>query len=182
MSCGNFSGCFYLEASAFLDQSVLINSTIGCSQLQNSSINTTSIDMLNSSGNYQIITNHNYPINPHDVCIKQYVDNLGVQFNNISLSHTFGTLITSSTGTLMTTGTMLSGCFTVNVKNLVLNGPSAIFLMTKNEPNNCGHVQRSVQSISTPNTTLDMEWPPYSDPILFKTNLPYDGSYHIKIT
>lgn len=183
MSC-NFtgSGCFYIEGNAFLDMSVLINSTIGCTQIQNSTISSSSIDMLNSAGNYQNITNVADPIVCHDAATKCYVDNLGVFFNTITLNNTFGTLITASTGTLMSTGSMLSGCFTVNIKNLVLNGPSAIFLMSKNEPNNCGHVQRSVQSISTPQTTLDMEWPPYSDPILFKTNTPYNGSYNIKIT
>ena len=131
--------------------------------------------------NFNEIINLNDPINNRDAVTKQYVDNLGVYFNTVTLLNTHGSLITNSSGTLMTTGSMLSGCFTVHVKNLVLNGPAATFQIVKNEATNCGHVARIAQSVTTSHTTLNINWPAHSDPILFKNNTPYDGSYFIKI-
>jgi hypothetical protein len=163
---------FFYEGNGFFDTSVVNNSTIGNANISNSTIVTSSINMLSSNGNYQIITNHNYPINPHDVAIKAYVDQLGIVINTFTLNSTIGSTISNQ----------LSGSFVITVKNLVLNGPSAIFNVTKNESTNCGQSNRQVATPGvSSNITLFIDWPPNSGIILYKNGTLYDGSYLVKI-
>lgn len=163
---------FFLEGNIYADQSYVTNSTINNSVMTTSSIYSSSIDMLNTAGNYQNITNAAMPINPHDVCIKLYVDNLGISINDFTLIGTQGTLISNS----------VNGSFVITITNLVLNGPSATFHITKNNQSIAGHVVRQTLSPgSGSNTTLNIEWPLNDGPRLFKSDNNYDGSYRVKI-
>lgn len=166
------SGSFFLEGNIYADQSYIINSSIGSSIISRSSISSSSIDMLSTSGNYQNITNAAMPINNNDVAIKLYVDNLGISINDFTLNSTIGTMISSSE----------SGSFIITITNLVLNGPSATFHITKNNPGANGHVNRPTLAPGLlSNTTLDIAWPINSGPLLYKSNVDYDGSYRVKI-
>jgi hypothetical protein len=128
--------------------------------------------MLSTAGNYQNITNAAMPINDNDVAIKLYVDNLGISMNDVTLNSTIGTMISSEQ----------SGSFIITIKNLVLNGPSGTFHITKNNPNVNGHVNRPTLAPGlSSNTTLDIIWPINSGPLLYKSNIDYDGSYRVKI-
>ena len=112
------------------------------------------------------------PINDHDVAIKLYVDNLGIRFNNITLTGTQGTAISSD----------YKGSFVITVTNLITNGPSATFHITKNEPSVCAHIIRHTLSPGLSTLTgLDIKWPVNSMPMLSKTDNNYNGSYRIKI-
>jgi hypothetical protein len=163
---------FFFEGNGFFEDSYITNSTTTNNIITNSAISTSSLDMLDSSGNYQNITNVAMPIAPHDAAIKQYVDDLNIRIINHTLNNTTGTVITSD----------LSGSFVVTVTNLVMNGPSATFHITKNTPSVCGHIMRHTLSPGiTSLTTLDITWPAFSGPILSKSNNSYDGSYKVKI-
>lgn len=163
---------FFLEGNIYADQSYIINSSIGNSIIVNSQISSSSIDMLNTAGNYQNITNAAMPINPHDVVIKLYVDNLGISINDFTLTGVQSTTISSS----------YTGSFIITVTNLVLNGPSATFHITKNNPDTGGHIVRTTLSPGTStNTTLNINWPSNNGPQLFKSDINYDGSYRVKI-
>lgn len=166
------SGCFAFEGNAYLDSSYIINSTTSSSILTTSAITMSSIDMLSSIGNYQNITNVKMPIQDHDAVIKLYVDNLGIVINDVTLNETQGTSITTNN----------KGSYVVTITNLVNNGPSATFHITKNDITTCGHIAR-VTACSGTNSTclLNILWPSYSTPQLFKTSSEYDGSYRIKI-
>lgn len=166
------SGSFFGEGNFYMASSVLINSSTSNNIITTSQITASTIDMLSTTGNFQRITNTATPILPNDVVIKSYVDTLGISIQNYNLSNTLGTLISSN----------LSGAFVITVKNLVLNGPAAIFNITKNEQGNCGHV---VRPSATPGTgtliTLNITWPSNTGIILYKTGPQYDGSYQVKI-
>lgn len=163
---------FFMEGNIYADQSFVTNSSIGNSFIVKSAISTSSIDMLSTAGNFQNITNAAMPVNAHDVAIKQYVDNLGIVISSITLTSTQGTTITSSN----------TGSFVVTVTNQVLNGPSATFHITKNTPGACGHIVRHTLSPGvTTRTALDIIWPINTGPMLYKSNIDYDGSYQVKI-
>jgi ABC-type antimicrobial peptide transport system permease subunit len=163
---------FFFEGNGFFSDSYLTNSSITNNIITTSKIFTSSIDMLNSAGDYQNITNVATPINPHDAVIKQYVDDLNIRLKNYDLIGTTGTLLTND----------LSGSFVVTVTNLVMDGPSATFHVTKNTPGICGHIVRHTLSPGiTSLTTLNIKWPAYTGPILIKNNDSYDGSYRVKI-
>jgi hypothetical protein len=165
------NGFFFFEGNGFFYDSILSNSSISSSIMTNSSIKTTSIDMLNSAGNYQIITNHNYPVNIYDVANKGYVDNLEISIGNYTLTGTQGTIIS----------TTQMGSYTITITPTIIGGPSAVFNVTKNMASVCGHVARTVMTPSSNLTTLKITWPSNSGIILEKTNTSYDGSYKIKI-
>jgi hypothetical protein len=163
---------FFFEGNGFFSDSYLTNSTVTNNIITQSAISSSSIDMLDTSGNYQAITNVSMPINPHDAVIKQYVDDLNIILKNYDLTSTIGTLLTND----------LSGSFVVTVTNLVMNGPSATFHITKNTPSICGHIVRHTLSPGlTSLTSLNIIWPVFSGPILTKSNSFYDGSYRVKI-
>jgi hypothetical protein len=163
---------FAIEGNAYLDESYVLNSSIGTSVFTGGVIRTSSIDMLNTAGNYQNITNAAMPIQNHDVVIKLYVDNLGIVINDITLTQTNNTSI----------GGNNSGSYTITVTNLVLNGPSGTFHITKNDVSISGHVNRitACPGSGTP-CLLNITWPSYSTPLLSKTSNSYDGSYRVKI-
>lgn len=163
---------FFIEANAYLDASYIINTSVSNSSITTTSITASSIDMLSTAGNYQPITNVQHPELPHDAATKFYVDSLGISINNFTLTSTQGTLISSNQ----------SGSYVITVKNQVLNGPSAVFNVSKNEPGNCGHVARTVASPGTNSkTVLDIFWPVNSGIYLKKTGLTFDGSYQVKV-
>lgn len=163
---------FFFEGNGFFSDSYVTNSTTTNNIITRSTISTSSIDMLDTAGNYQNITNVAMPINPHDAVIKQYVDDLNIRLKNYDLSNTTGTLLSND----------LSGSFVVTVTNLVLDGPSATFHITKNSPSVCGHVIRHTLSPGLGSlTSLKITWPAFSGPLLAKSNGSYDGSYKVKI-
>jgi hypothetical protein len=77
---------------------------------------------------------------------------------------------------------MLSGSYMVTIKNLVLNGPSAGFHISKNDPGQYGHCVRTAAcpGIGT-NITLFLEWPLNGGIYLRKNGTDYDGAYQYKI-
>jgi hypothetical protein len=165
------SGPFIFEGNIYGQYCYITNSTLPNNFITNSVINTSSLDMLSTSGQYQRITNVATPILANDAVIKSYVDSLQIVFTNITLTGTNGSLISSD----------FTGSFIVTITNLVNGGPSAIFNITKNNSNVCGQILRTVSCPGlSPTCMLDMRWPSNSGPILFKTNVNYDGSYTSK--
>jgi hypothetical protein len=163
---------FFFEGNGFFSDSYITNSSITNNIITTSAISTSSIDMLDITGNYQNITNVAIPINPHDAVIKQYVDELYIRLKNYDLVGTIGTLLSND----------LSGSFVVTVTNLVMNGPSATFHITKNTPSVCGHMVRHTLSPGIQSfTSLNITWPTFSGPKLSKSDNSYDGSYRVKI-
>ena len=165
---------FFGEGNLYLEYSYLTNSTANNNIITNSVINTSSLSMLNSSGNYQNITNTASPINPNDVAIKSYVDNLGISINQIILTSTSGSLINSNQ----------VGAYVITVNTTFIGGPygpNAIFNITKSDPSKCGNVAMlSSAPGGDSDCRLHMIWPAYSGPILFKSNVNYDGGYYVK--
>ncbi len=161
-----------LEGNVFIDGGQVQNIIVTTSSIGNSNITTSSVDMLDSFGNYQNITNVLDPIRPQDAATKQYVDDLGIVISTIVLNSTTNTLISSSN----------KGSFIITITNLVLNGPSGIFHVTKNESTNNAHIVRTTASPGySTNVFLNITWPPNSGILLNKTGSNYDGSYRIKI-
>jgi hypothetical protein len=155
------------EGNAYLDSSVIVNTSIG-----NCIINTSSLDMLDSLGQYQRITNVASPINPHDVVIKEYIDTF-TNNQTITLTGTNGTLISS----------ILYGSYIITVKNIVNNGPSAIYNLSKKNQSVLPHRIRmnSCPDIAT-STYLNVTWNIGEGIILSKTTGSFDGNYDIKLT
>jgi hypothetical protein len=163
---------FFYEGNGYFDTSILTNSSTSNNSISISRITTSTIDMLSTSGNFQVISNAATPILPNDVVIKSYVDSLGVIIADYTLSGTTDTVIS----------TTLSGSFVITVTNLVLGGPSAVFNVTKNGSGNNGQVMRTVGAPGNDKaSTLDMKWPSNNGILLHKTNTNYDGSYRVKI-
>lgn len=163
---------FFFEGNGYFSGSYLINSTTSNNIISASAISSSSINMLSTAGNYQNITNAAMPVNDNDVAIKLYVDNLGIRFNNITLTGTQQTSISSD----------YNGSFVITVTNLISNGPSATFHISKNEPTVCGHVIRHTLSPGTTTlTALNIKWPINSTPMISKSNNDYDGTYRIKL-
>lgn len=155
------------EGNAYLDTSVIVNTTIG-----NSVITKSSLDMLDSLGNYQNITNVASPINPHDVVIKEYIDTF-TNNQTIVLSGTNGSLISS----------ILYGSYIITIKNIVNNGPSAIYNLSKKNASVLPHRIRinSCPDIST-STYLNVTWNINGGIYLSKNTQFFDGNYDIKLT
>jgi hypothetical protein len=161
----------FFEGNGYFDGSYLLNSTIGNNYIGTSSIRTSTIDMLSTTGNYTNITSVKDPINPQDAATKNYVDILGIVISQNTLSGTQGTLVSN----------IQTGSFVVTVTNLVLNGPSAVFNITKNIASNCGQVMRTVAAPGIGNTVLDMNWPANGGVYLVKSSRFCDGSYQVKM-
>jgi hypothetical protein len=153
------------EGNAFIDGGRIANVTLG-----NSVINTSSLDMLDSAGNYQRITNVATPIAPHDAVIKEYVDTFD-NTQTITLTGTVATLISSQ----------LYGSYIINIKNNVVAGPTAIYNLSKNDPSVLPHRIR-VNSCPSNLTALNVTWNFSSGILLSKTTGLFDGSYLVKIT
>jgi len=165
---------FFGEGNLYLQFSYLGNSTVNNTVITTSQISTSSIDMLSSTGQYQNIINAKDPINRQDVATKNYVDLLGISINEITLTSTTGTLINSN----------ITGAYMITVNTTLTGGPygpNATFNISKSDPSKCGHVVRPSSSPGSDNVCcLDMRWPPNSGPILFKTNVNFDGGYYVK--
>jgi hypothetical protein len=161
----------FFEGNGFFDGSQLVNSTVSNTTISASSLQACTINMLSPIGNYTPITNVQDPVNDQDAATKFYVDRLGTVFN-ISLSNTDNT----------TLSTNLKGSFMVTITNNVLNGPSAIFNITKSESYKKPHIIRITASPGhSTNTFLEISWPPDSNILLRKTNQYFDGSYLVKL-
>jgi hypothetical protein len=165
---------FFGEGNLYLQYSYLTNSTATNNIITTSQINTSSIDMLSSSGQYQNIVNAKDPINRQDVATKNYVDALGISINYITLTSITGSVINSN----------ITGSYMITVNTTLTGGPygpNATFNISKSDPSKCGHVVRLSSSPGSDNICcLDIRWPANSGPILFKTNVNFDGGYYVK--
>ncbi len=152
----------FFEGNAYIDAGVVTNSDI-----TNSSIGNSAIDM-----NLKNITSVLDPIQAQDAATKNYVDILDIKIFNITLTNTTPTVISSN----------LSGSYVIKVHNNVLNGPSAIFNVSKSENTNYAHIVRitGTPGLNT-STFLLLTWNPNEGIKLYKTTSSYDGSYTIKI-
>lgn len=159
------------DGNGYFYNSYLVNSTISNIQVIQSVIKTSSLNMLDINGNYQNIINVKDPINLQDAATKNYVDTLGMCFD-IALNNTNPSLLSNS----------VKGSFIITVSNNILNGPSAIFHITKSETNRDAGIARTVAAPGMiGDTQLKITWSPNSGIYLYKTNSYYDGSYSVKM-
>ena len=161
-----------LEGNVFIDGGQAQNINLTTSTIGNSNISKCSLDMMNSSGSLQNITSVANPINAQDAATKLYVDNLDIVISNVTLTGTNTTTISN----------YVKGSYVITISNLVLNGPSGIFHVTKSESSQNAHI---VRTVATPgyitNVFLDVTWPKNSGILLSKTGSNYNGSYRVKV-
>lgn len=135
---------------------------------------------INMNGN--VITNHGTPVNPLDVVNKEYVDNAVANGGGEGE----GSPLISITVTLVSTTyiqaiPLLTGNLLVFVKNLVTNGPSATFLLSKSESSfNPSITRLTSSSNSLTQEKLRLKWDPDSFIFLRKTGNSSDGQYLVK--
>lgn len=139
-------------------------------QVNNSSITNSSIDM-----NGGVITSHGAPVNGTDVVNKDYADSIsgggGVPYSTITL-----------TGTTPYIGlAAFKGSVMLLVKNVVADGPSATFILSKSEQSREASIARmtSCDGLNTAEK-LDVIWLPNEQIKIFKTGNGYDGNYQVK--
>ena len=152
----------YFEGNAFIDGGTLVNSTIS-----NCNITTSSLDM-----NMENITSVKDPILDQDAATKKYVDDLGIVIKTVTLTNTDLTEIIDYN----------MGSYVITVTNLVFNGPSGIFNVTKNNPTKEAHIVRTVAALGNgSDISLKITWSPNTGIRLSKTGTDYNGSYRVKI-
>ncbi len=122
-----------LEGNVFIDGGQSQNINIIISTIGNCNISKSSLDMLSSTGSLQNITNVKNPINQQDAATKKYVDDLGIVISEITLLSTNTTTISNN----------VKGSYIITISNLIENGPSGIFHITKNEQVNEAHIVRT---------------------------------------
>jgi hypothetical protein len=161
-----------LEGNVFIDGGQVQNIIVTSATVGNCIISKSSLDMLSSTGNLQNITNVANPINSQDAATKKYVDNLGIVISNVNLISTNTTIISNYN----------KGSYIITISNVILNGPSGVFHVTKSESSQKAHIVRTVAAPGyTSNVFLNVTWPSNSGILLNKTGNNYDGSYLIKI-
>lgn len=139
-------------------------------QVTNSSITDSSIDM-----NGGVITSHGAPINGTDVVNKDYADSIsgggGVPFSTITLTGTTAYIALAA----------FEGSVMLLVKNVIVDGPSATFILSKSEPGREASIARmtSCDGLTTAEK-LDVIWLPNEEIKIFKTGNGYDGDYRVK--
>ena len=164
MSFASFKGTSILSCNSQLN-----NSTVSSSVISTSSINTSSIDM-----GGLVITNEGLPVNPSDSANKAYVDSVTGDIIRVSVT---------LTNTLFTTiSTNLSGSYIITIKNIVTNGPSAIFVISKSETSRYPSASRLTSNPGfISNERLKIIWPPNGYLQIQKDGNNYNGLYSVKI-
>jgi hypothetical protein len=161
-----------LEGNVFIDGGQGQNITITSSTIGNSNISKSSIDMLSNTGILQNITNVANPIAQQDAATKKYVDDLDITISNVTLTNTNTTTISN----------YVKGSYIITISNLVFNGPSGVFHVTKSESSQQAHIVRTVASPGYgTNVFLTITWPQNSGILLNKTGSNYNGSYRVKV-
>jgi hypothetical protein len=160
------------EGNAYIDGGKVLNLDVTNVTLNNSIITKSSIDMLDTSGSLQKITNVKDPTSLQDAATKQYVDNLTIKVLQVTLVGITETIVS----------TELYGSRTIYVTNIITNGPSAIFTISKNNSAKQPHVCRLNSSRGVNSTIyLNVLWNESSGITLKKTGSMYDGLYLVKI-
>lgn len=161
------SGSTFFEGNAFIDGGQAQNILVTSSSIASSIITTSSLDM-----NLANIKRVKDPILAQDAATKNYVDLLGIVLTTISLNGSTQSQVSS----------YQKGSFVITVSNSILNGPSGVFHVTKNEASRDAHIVRTVSSPGyMTNISLKINWPTNSGIYLYKTGPNFDGSYNIKI-
>jgi hypothetical protein len=161
-----------LEGNVFIDGGQGQNINITSSSIGNSNISKSSLDMLSNTGVLQNITNVADPIAPQDAATKKYVDDLDITISNVTLTNTDTISISN----------YVKGSYVITISNLVFNGPSGIFHVTKSESSQQAHVVRTVSAPGNgTNVFLKITWPQNSGILLNKTGNNYNGSYRVKV-
>lgn len=157
----------WFEGNAFIDGGQVQNAVVTNCSVQNSIITTSSLDM-----NLANITSVRDPVQAQDAATKKYVDDLGIVIRDFTLQGVSETVVSA----------VQKGSFVLTISNLVLNGPSAVFHVTKNEASSHSHVVRTAASPGTASSVfLDITWPPNSGIRLSKSGALYDGTYRVKL-
>jgi hypothetical protein len=164
---------FFFEGNGYFESSYLTNSTVKNVIVSESVIKTSQIDMLNSAGNYQNITNVALPINLYDVVNKLYVDNLNIQLNTYTINGTSNVTVLNNS----------IGSFNITVYSNITGAPHGCWAVSKSFANTHGHIVRNNFSPGYPSfTSLQITWPPNTGITMNKSNGNYDGVYTVKAT
>lgn len=157
----------YFEGNAFVDGGQIQNVVVTSTTIGNCNISTSTLDM-----NMKNITSVKDPVNPQDAATKQYVDNLEVIISYVSLSGTNNVTISNNT----------KGSYVITISSVVLNGPSAVFHVSKSESSRQAHIVRTAAAPGyLTNVFLSVTWPPNSGILLKKSGGNYDGAYKVKV-
>ena len=121
-----------------------------------------------------VITSHGTPISPTDVPNKAYVDAVSaasIPSLNVNLSGvSWVEILTGQTG-----------IFSITVKNMITNGPSASFSIAKNEATRQAAITRNNSCAGlTTEERLEIRWLPSTGIELRKNKIGYDGTYRVQ--
>ncbi|CAK0773759.1 hypothetical protein CCP3SC1AL1_690003 [Gammaproteobacteria bacterium] len=119
-----------------------------------------------------VITNHGTPVDPLDVVNLAYLDTLEANLPSV---------IITLTGTAYTTIlNVLRGTYTISVTNIIVDGPCATFMISKNQSNRYPSFMRlNSHAGETTLERLELQWNPTSGIQLKKNGPAYDGTYKI---